>query len=789
MSEETDLAERFISATKRKGVTPLELFEEHDRWNRGSISMDTFKNCLASISFYIKRNEIDLIRNNYCTNNEFEYKRFCKDISPTGTLSLSRSTHINQNNQQENLIKLAKEFRYTGLNIFDYLKGYDINHDGKVSMAVFLQATNGSPLIKTVIQPYYNKSTNEVNYVQLQRDIDQIRSTDKIDQVNQVTEPIPEVFKNFATDVHAGSIALKESFADHDQYKRGKVPQYIFLASIGKFGLQYSPYQLQQMMKPFITSDGQVDYHLFCQEVDKLAPEKEEITKVDHSSPLEPLLESIKTEVRNRHISLNSRIKGRMASDDFFNILFDYRLLKNLNDKIALNKAYQISPNEIDADSFIEKVDPPPHIQMTTTELVIERLKNHLINTNQSLLEHISNFDRERSKKISVLQFRSVLNSIQFNATSHEILQISKQFGDGSSFIYYDELCKLIETRPIETETRDVFMPAVTPSNNACLDSLTKIYNSAKNYQIDLRGEFLKSDPRKRGAIPLILFKKVLGVLPLIRLNSEDMASLFESYTDFYTHNVYYTKFCDDVEKIGSTHTIPPRTVSPRITPNSSPIKSRSTDLESGHFELPKQTSFIDSIRDSILTTLKKCAAASQAGRMTIGDLFSYHDVTNDGFVNTRDVKAILRPFDSYLDDESYTQIIESFKDRRMPEKFAWRKFFSEVTDTKITPEELNNFTQAARLKLGLYDNVSSICNCIRARLISRRKRVFDLFFDVRSDDVISEAEFRRHLDRCGFGIPENEMVSLIRHYQNSDFSGIKWRDFCADVDSSRPMA
>ena len=129
---------------------------------------------------------------------------------------------------------------------------------------------------------------------------------------------------------------------------------------------------------------------------------------------------------------------------------------------------------------------------------------------------------------------------------------------------------------------------------------------------------------------------------------------------------------------IGSTHTIPPRTVSPRITPNSSPIKSRSADLESSPFELPKMSSFIDSIRDSFLTTLKKYAAASQADRMTIGDLFSYHDVTNDGFVNTCDVNAILRPFDSYLYDESYTQIIESFKDRRIQvicEEIGYKKY------------------------------------------------------------------------------------------------------------------
>ena len=346
----------------------------------------------------------------------------------------------------------------------------------------------------------------------------------------------------------------------------------------------------------------------------------------------------------------------------------------------------------------------------------------------------------------------------------------------------------MVETKPIETETKDVFYQAVTPSKSGALDTLTRIHNIANEYQIDLRGEFQKSDPRKRGVLPLLLFKKALSTLPRIRVGSEEIINVIENYTDFHTHCVYYNKFCDDLTSIGTTHSIPPRPATPKFSTTTSPVKQRSIDLEPEYFDLPKQTSYIDSIRPNILNTLKKCAAATISVRTTIGDLFSYHDTTRDGFVNTRDVKAILAPFDSFLEDENYTEIIESFKDRRMPEKFAWRKFYSEVTDTKVTDEELAYFTKCARLKLGLYKNVNTICNCVRARLISRRKRVDDLFFDCYKD-VITEMEFRERLERSGFTLPENEMVSVIRHYQNENFTGIKWRDFCDDVEKSKPIA
>lgn len=788
MSIEADLAERFASATKRKGITPIELFEEYDRWDRGTITYEIFIKCLSSISFYIKKNELDIIKNEYCCNNLFEYKRFCQDIGPKGQLTLSRSIHLDQASQQDNIQKVAKEFKYSGLNIFDYLKGYDSNHDGKVSMAVFLQAVSGSPLIRSAIQPYYNKTTNEVNYLQFQRDIDQIECSEKVALDDQIKEPLPEVFNEFALNVHSRSINLRGPFVDHDMFKRGKIPQPTFLASIGQFGLQYSPYQLQQLMRPFITSDGNVNYILFCNEVDKLEPKKNSDVDYDLSSPLEPLLDFIKTEVKNRHIHLNEGLKGKMSKEDFYNVLLNYRIQLNSNDKQALNKAFQISENVIDADGFIEKVDPLIQMQATTVELVTERLRKHLENTNQSLLQHILYYDREHSKVITLIQFRSALNSIQFNATSHEIVQLAKQFGDGNSVIFYENLCSLIESRPLDTETKDVFYQAVTPSKSGALDTLTKIHNIANEYHIDLRSEFQKSDPRKRGVLPLPLFKKALSLLPRFYVGSEEVCSLIENYTDFHTHNVYYNKFCDDLSSIGSTHSISPRPKTQKFSTTTSPIKTRSIDDEPEYFNLPKQSSFVDSIRDSILTTLKKCVAATTANRMTIGDLFSYHDTTKDGFVNTRDVKAILAPFDSFLEEQNYKEIIESFKDRRMPEKFAWRKFYSEVTDTKLTDEELNYFTKCARLKLGLYKNVCNICNCVRARLVSRRKRVDDLFFDC-INDVIPEKEFRERLERSGFSLPENEMVSVIRHYQNEDFSGIRWKVFCDDVENSKPMA
>ena len=279
----------------------------------------------------------------------------------------------------------------------------------------------------------------------------------------------------------------------------------------------------------------------------------------------------------------------------------------------------------------------------------------------------------------------------------------------------------------------------------------------------------------------------MLGLLPRLRLGSDEIASLIESYTDFHTHNVYYNKFCD-VDQVGTTHTIPTRPPTPKFSTSTSPAKPRTIDQEPEYFDLPKQTSYIDSIRPNIIDTLKKCAAASTANRRTIGDLFSYHDVTRDGFVNTRDVRAILAPFDSYLDEQSYTDIIESFKDRRMPERFAWRKFYSEVTDTKVTDEELSYYMQSSRLKLGLNKNVYQICNCVRARLSSRRKRVDELFFDC-VKDVITESEFRSRIERSGFTLPENEMVSVIRHYQTGDFSGIRWKEFCDDVERSKPLA
>lgn len=784
MTEGCDLAERFNAAIRRKGIVANELFEEFDRGKRGTISYDLFNKALLSISFFINRNEINFIEKNYISNKLFDYKKFCQDISPQGSLTISSLTPSNQ----EILKKIARQFLYSGLNVYDYMKGFDTNHLGRVSLAVYQQAVHENPLLMECYKPYYNKSTNEVNYIQLQNDIDNI---DLTENPPTISSPLPDIFPKFASQVRGRSIDLLQAFLNRDPKQHGKVTQGLFMAILGNNQLPFSHSQFQQIMIPFITSDGFVDYKLFCQEMEKSAPEKEKQTNYDFSSPLEPLLDSIRTILKNRNLHLNNQMKGKMKLERFYSILTANLIAFSPNDVAALNKAFQSQPNEIDADAFIQKVDPIIEIPPATAELTVERLKRFLTDTHQSLSLICINYDRERSKTITLNQLRSALDALRFEINSYELQQLAQQFGNGNT-VFYEELYQQVEANPLTTtQLRDVFISPQTPTKTPCLDMLTKIYNWSKNYNFDYRGEFIRADSRKRGVLSTKLFRDILGSIP-INMASADMCSLIENYTDPFTKNVFYPKFCDDVDSIGSTRPLPEMTFRTRNvtlkSPDSYDPKKMTIHTESDYFELPKQTSYIDSIRDTILETLKRCAAGTQVERITISDLFQYHDPYKEGFVLSRDVKAILAPIDNFLDDACYQQIIDSFKDKRRPEKFAWRKFDAAVTETTITPNELKLFTQNARLKHNLDTNMSGILNSIRGRLASRNKRVDELFINA-TQDTITELDFRTRLNRSGLIFDESEIILIVRKYQTSDFQSIRWKEFCFDVSNSKPFS
>ena len=85
------IAERFRAHMQRQELKPMDIFREYDREKSGFLRRDQFQRALTSTRFYYTPRDIDAIEDEYGSNGLICYRRFCDDISPTGSLTLSRS--------------------------------------------------------------------------------------------------------------------------------------------------------------------------------------------------------------------------------------------------------------------------------------------------------------------------------------------------------------------------------------------------------------------------------------------------------------------------------------------------------------------------------------------------------------------------------------------------------------------------------------------------------------------------------------------------------------------------
>ena len=757
MSEGSDLAEKFVQAILRKGITPIELFEEYDKTGRGVISLDSFDKLLRSINYFMDRRELELLRLKYSNNQLLDYRKLCADMGPRGSLTLERTSSLNL----VDFAKFAQKLHKDGTTLYDYMKGFDTSHSGKVSLAVFLQAVGASPLLMSVVKPYYNQSTNEVNYVQMQRDLDR---TEFIEDKVGLMCPLPNYFGDFAAQIKARGIHIIDELEEHDPLRRGNIPKPFFLAAIGGCNLPFSPYQLEQITKPF-ENNGYVNYYMFLDELKKATPVNNAQTDCDYSVPLEPLLDAIKKNLQSRKLHLRDKMGGYMEADEFYRVLQFSEILIDNFERNSINKAFVMPDKRIDADTFLDRVDPKVEVIQTTAELVLQRLRHFMEVNSTSLLPILLRYDRELSHQVTANQLSSALNELRFPVTHREIQQIAQMFGNGN-VLNYDKLCQQVEIQQISTATKKVYAPPETPEGRI-RNVLAELYHIQKEYNFDIRGDLIRADPRKRGVLTHQQFRNILRELPM-NLASQDFCALVESYTDPYSHLIYYNKFCDDIEQVGSTITLPPRVI------------------EEPEPE-PKQTSFIDSIKDIIIATLNRVAVACQSERSSISDLFRYYDKEGNGFVPTEKVIPIFRPFDKYFDDTVYEDLIKYFTDQRMPELFNWKKLHATISEIEPSKEDVLKYNQYARNKMGRETYINGIYNTIRSRLAARRKRIDDLFIDVLTD-TITEKDFRNRLEKTELFLEENVIVAIIHQCLAENGKDIKWKEFCDGVTYSSPI-
>lgn len=140
------------------------------------------------------------------------------------------------------------------------------------------------------------------------------------------------------------------------------------------------------------------------------------------------------------------------------------------------------------------------------------------------------------------------------------------------------------------------------------------------------------------------------------------------------------------------------------------------------------------------------------------------------------------------LNENCIDIISDEYIDRRQPEKFNYKRLCAELADVVPSQADIDAIAEKRRSSSGVNDGIAILENEIKEKLLGRKKRVWDLFYNV-DDETIPQSIFRNRLSSCGIIIQESDMQKIFRKYQVEPDNEIDWQKFCSDVQRSRTLA
>lgn len=764
--ELSGFAERLTTTLKRRGVSPKDVFAEFDRGCTGFLTQNYFRKALLSTGCYCTEKDFNIIEGNYSENGGINYARFCDDISGNSPITASRTTGL-QTIKQQDLLKFGQQLHTLGINVFDVMKDYDQHHLGIVPITIFFQAFGSSSLTLAIARAYANQS-QDINYVQLQHDIDYLFKTMTVSNVVP-RDSLPPFFDQFVQHIRSHSIELLDTFYENDPYRKGFISRESFLCVIASFRFPLSPDQLQLLADSF-ASEGGIDYISLCETVNShLANLPTFCTKsigANQPSLLEPLIQEIIHNIRVRHINLRDQIEAaaerygnELTQKEFYRAMLFANFHLSIRDQKALDQVYLNEDGTFDYRSFLDRVDPARPVQtLPQCEELLVQLKSHLAARKQVLRPLFASFDMEQSGTVSPQQLTSVLSSVGFKVSVAEAKIISQEFGS-VYLVNYKQLCERVDPQLAEKPKVQTYFPG-TPSG-VVRDTLIRIQTIAKQCNVNLSNEFKRLDLRKKGFLNLKLFKDGLSSIP-IRLATNEINTMITFYTDPATQEVYYPHFCDDLENYGVHHP-----------------ESDDEQQDEGNTSKP--------LSSEVITALQVLKAGLNMRCLTPEHLFIPHDKFKTGTMSQLEFRAAIQPIHFFVPDDKIRVLINEFSDQRQPEKVNYRRLLAILPEVEPTELDMARNSEIGHSLKGDEEDKLTVTNEIRAKLAARHKFISDYFKGI-TTKYISQTEFIRRIDATGLIFYDPQFQVLFRRYKGDGQFTCDWKRFCDDVESSGPI-
>ena len=795
MSSFQEITERFVSTIRRWGLNPRDIFEEFDKARCGFLSPDLFTKALVSTNFYCSPEDNRKLQNMYNESGLINYRRFLNDLSKPTQPQFEQTPDFDQSQ----LVEFGLKLQGKNLTVFDIMIEYDRLRIGHVPPDTFFRAFGHSPLVKSIVNQYTDNITREVNYIRLSKDI-QSAILHRSNENKGPAGNLPPFFENFVHCIVSRNINLYDSFSEYDRYKRGVISIQAFLSIVSSFGIPLSPSQLQSIATPF-ADKGVINYKNFVTYVDKLAqsfelnPSTQVLKRESKIVDINSLLNEMKNRVEERRIQLRDQLetaaqegRGLLSRQKFYKLL-SYNGFTFSEDEVnAIDAHFKDVGDTMNVDAFLDRVDPIDlRVSPVDVNDVIRRLKNQLLQRGDSIVKHCAVYDRERSGTISLSQLISVFNSVDFHPTTSELNALSNKFGNGR-FIQWKLLCNLVEPPSnnslsltgtasttsttirqnlLNTQSPNSYTPP--PPTKPIITFLQKVYHAAKTYNANIRDDLIRLDIRKCGLLNSRFFKEELESFPS-KVTSSEIMVLLRPYFKPNTDQVCYQAFCDDLEKYGPTD------------------ETNKQDEE--QTLLMQRQKLLDNTTNPPIQPTKAMyilKAALNNRRLSPEELFAKKDYYHTGVVPNECVVPSLEPVKVYLSNQQIEELMLTFRDKRQPEKFNYRRLCTVLSDIVPTQEDIKEINEIRRQASGENDGVQFITNELKNKLAERKKSVYDLFLNVNAE-TISPTQFRNRIEQAGIIVPENDMAKLIRRFRSPHSTEVNWLAFCNEVEDSQPI-
>eukprot|EP00049_Salpingoeca_infusionum_P007962 m.128503 g.128503 ORF g.128503 m.128503 type:complete len:947 (-) comp13872_c2_seq1:463-3303(-) len=206
---------------------------------------------------------------------------------------------------------------------------------------------------------------------------------------------------------------------------------------------------------------------------------------------------------------------------------------------------------------------------------VMSRLKIHVAKERIRLKEHLRDFDKLRTGKVTSAQFRSGLSMAKVSLTLPEYAALETAYAapDREGVVRYADFCADVDTvfntpdlhldptkdavqliPPVDIEMQATIRKIDQETEEASLNTLKDVAAVVYQRRLNVIEDFKDYDRLKRGAISRAQFMRVLMDLGLMDVSSQQRA--FNSLAERYTvsvggrDDVHYRRFVDDLESV-----------------------------------------------------------------------------------------------------------------------------------------------------------------------------------------------------------------------------------------------